>query len=365
MPSTDHFVSSPSRGVSRWLRDNPIALVVTAAVGGALFSAMFMTAVIRSDSPNKIGPGAVKTVETTGAAPREAAKDVPAPAKAETAMPAAPANDAQAASETPAATENSEANKKTAASDCQEQTWPYIARPCLANEVPQRGVRVISTDKVADPVINRVEAPPEVVVNRAAPSAPAAQPAAPTPPAAAVAAAPPPAPAPAKPVEVAAPTTQPAQTPATANVVAPIPASTVATAPASSSPSASGNPSASQAVLPPQPQPAVTTTTEQRSSSSTRKRKAKPRKSIEIDSDTASSDGIFVGSRTASDRGRASTDRSGRQPRIVERWTEREYDVPDSSGSSRRRVIVIRRGGDGASDDRDFSSSGYRSSFRD
>jgi hypothetical protein len=37
--------------------------------------------------------------------------------------------------------------------------------------------------------------------------------------------------------------------------------------------------------------------------------------------------------------------RSRRSPRIVERWTERDYDVPDDDGYGRRHV-VIRRGYD-------------------
>src|SRR5699024_4626066 len=33
------------------------------------------------------------------------------------------------------------------------------------------------------------------------------------------------------------------------------------------------------------------------------------------------------------------------RPRIVERWIERDYDVPNEDGRDRRRVTVVRRGG--------------------
>ena len=37
----------------------------------------------------------------------------------------------------------------------------------------------------------------------------------------------------------------------------------------------------------------------------------------------------------------------GRSRRVVERWTERDYDVRDSNGDGQRRVTVIRREGGG------------------
>jgi hypothetical protein len=49
------------------------------------------------------------------------------------------------------------------------------------------------------------------------------------------------------------------------------------------------------------------------------------------------------GSRVADDRSSRRVDRR----RIVERWTERDYDVPAYTGDGGRRVTVIRRGGGG------------------
>ncbi len=83
-------------------------------------------------------------VETTGGAP---ARDKPEPA---------------AAQPKPA--------EMAASADCQTQTWPHIARPCLSNEQQgTRGVRMITTDKLAEPAISVIEKPPANVIHQMAP----------------------------------------------------------------------------------------------------------------------------------------------------------------------------------------------------
>jgi hypothetical protein len=63
---------------------------------------------------------------------------------------------------------------------------------------------------------------------------------------------------------------------------------------------------------------------------------------VDDDGDTfASAD---PGERVFEDRNSSRGDRRSR--RIVERWTERDYDVPDSRGG-RRQVTVIRRNSGG------------------
>ena len=44
-------------------------------------------------------------------------------------------------------------------SDCDQQTWPYITPQCLTEreEMAQRKVRVITTDKIAPPVVSAIE----------------------------------------------------------------------------------------------------------------------------------------------------------------------------------------------------------------
>jgi hypothetical protein len=53
--------------------------------------------------------------------------------------------------------------------DCQTQTWPHIARPCLSNEQGVRGVRMITTDKLTEPAISVIEKPPANVIHQMAP----------------------------------------------------------------------------------------------------------------------------------------------------------------------------------------------------
>jgi len=52
-----------------------------------------------------------------------------------------------------------------APADCQTQTWPHIARPCLSSEQETRGVRMITTDKLTEPAISVIEKPPANVIH--------------------------------------------------------------------------------------------------------------------------------------------------------------------------------------------------------
>lgn len=97
-----------------------------------------------SQTPPPVRPSIV--TETTGRAPpptiqepiQEPAAAQPAPAEAE------------------------------ASADCQTQTWPHIARPCLSNEQGSRGVRMITTDKLTEPAISVIEKPPANVIHQMA-----------------------------------------------------------------------------------------------------------------------------------------------------------------------------------------------------
>jgi len=62
--------------------------------------------------------------------------------------------------------------------DCQTQTWPHIARPCLSSEQETRGVRMITTDKLTEPAISVIEKPPANVIHPMPPP-PASRPRAP------------------------------------------------------------------------------------------------------------------------------------------------------------------------------------------
>jgi hypothetical protein len=78
--------------------------------------------------------------------------------------------------------------------------------------------------------------------------------------------------------------------------------------------------------------------------------KSPARREFDDDDDTS------VASRDSDDRASDNrinrrSERADRRPdrrRVVERWTERDYDVPASNGDGSRRVTVIRRGGGGS-----------------
>ena len=302
------------------LRNSPAAIAATAGGIGLICGALVM-AVTSGPSATPSQVAQKPPVETTGVATplKVEAVQAPAPVKSDTAS----------------------------APDCARQTWPYITQQCLTErEAAQRKVRVITTDKIAPPIVNAIEqetkdapriknapvqkngpvretanlAPVETM--RAAP-APAPIPV--------VAVAPTPAPetkaAPVinRPAPVAARVVTPtvAPTPSPAPVVAPMPA-----------------PKPQMAVTSEQPpqaatneQPPITAANEKRTKSARDAhdkptREAKSRRAPARDSDD--DDVADYSPRT----------------RIVDRWTEREYIVPSEQSSQRRRVIVIRRGGD-------------------
>ena len=363
MPSADRFVSS-QEGWGQRLRNHPLAIAGGAAFCGALLSAFIVGAMMRPGTPAKPSKAemARSIPETTGSAAQSAKSDPqPPPAKIETAKvepapvkpePAAP-NDSSSASKENGAKDS--ASEKSAAADCHEQTWPYIARPCLANEVPKRGVRVISTDRLADPVKSAVEQPPEAVINRAAP---------PPPPAAPKVAATPPnieqKAEPAKPVETAKPVE--AATPAApASAPAPAPAASVAStqpatpptvtspAPMTATPVVATTPPATVQPAMADPASAVTAAPPKREAKKQKPRKPKSkRESVEEEVvETTGSGGRDFREYREVRESRDFRDSRGSgevRGRIVERWTEREYSVPASTGSGQRRVIVIERG---------------------
>ena len=155
----DPIITTPSTA-SIWAKLGLTAASIAAigAVGGA-----FYLGTVFSNAPLETKP--VAATETTGSA---------------SAQDNARTEEKQTAASAPASVDTADA------ANCREQTWPYIARPCLANakdladekrlakEKGERGVRVISTDKLADPVIGMVETPPDAMINRkTAPQEPA------------------------------------------------------------------------------------------------------------------------------------------------------------------------------------------------
>ena len=229
-----------------------------------------------ADSPNN---APVRAAETTGSA-----------------QPSGPVAKAEA---TPPA------NDSTASVDCEQQTWPYLSHECASRK--RRSVRVITTDRLAEPVVSAIEAPPPAsnMSPTASPSASNVSPPAPPPTGNASFTASPLAPPP-----------QIAAVEPSASVPPPAGASGTTDSPKE----VSRREISSREVSPKE-------VSKQPKRKKARSRERSIDRSIEVDDESDQ-----IGER---DRGGA---------RVVERWTEREYDVPSDDRSGRRRVIVIERG---------------------
>lgn len=301
------------------LRNSPAAIAATAGGIGLICGALVVAITSGpSATPSKVAQK--PPVETTGTATPLKVEPVaaPAPVKTETA----------------------------AVSDCDRQTWPHITQQCLTErEAAQRKVRVITTDRIAPPVVSAIEQETKdalritnAPVQKSEPAretvnvAPATKPAASTPAPAPVATViPPPAleakaiPFVDRPATVAAPNVTPVVAPAAAPV--PLPAARPQmTVTNEQSPRAVAN---------------EIRTKSARDARDKRTREAQSRRAPARDSDD--DDDV--------------ADYSPRS-RVVERWTEREYLVPSEQSSQRRRVIVIRRG------DQNPFGSFFSSAFR-
>jgi hypothetical protein len=262
----------------------------------------------------------------------------------------APAQDNARTEETQAAASAPAPVDTVDAANCREQTWPYIARPCLANEkgAPnekgERGVRVISTDKLADPVINVVETPPNAVINRKAAPPKAAPPEPPKTQAAA-----------------SAPAT--ANNPASAEVLSLKSGASlgaVAISPAAAAPAQTPEPVVAAAPPPTEPparpvvapaplqQPAVqaTAAVEPQAVPEKRPEKSKRKAAKRQDDRIRESEGfktVTTQSDDDDDQPVVEKKNSRIKGRVVERWTERDYNVPSHEGGGTRRVIVTNR----------------------
>jgi hypothetical protein len=337
MPSANDASRAGTGGFAEFARRNPVALVGSGAIiGGALVAVLIINADGRGSTPQPTQTATI--VETTGRA---------APAE-------------------PSGRNDSKSADASTTADCGEQTWPYIARPCLANDAAsKRGVRVISTDRLSDPVIGTIQAPPEAVANRrvAADDAqrelpPMIQPIARSEPPTASAAAPSPTPAAASTEQQAAnqhPRTPPAAPRPTEAAVVSKPSEPVI-ASATPAQSSAAAPARSSAPPPQQRDPDIALDPDASSVKAAAAPASVPqrveargagmqRAAFEPQTEAAPEKPARTSRNAKKSRSRDVADRdSRRQPRIVERWTEREYEVRGGGmfGQS-RRVIVIQR----------------------
>ena len=207
----------------------------------------------------------------------------------------------------PETTGSAPSGDRTASADCDQETWPNLSPPCVEEMRSKHRARVISTDKRDKPTIAAVETPPPAPVEANASARAVATAASGSPPVDLVSA----------PSAVfAAPDTSPA--------------------------------TLTSAAQPPS-QPAVSAEAKKDKRVATKsRRKPKAETKAPAKQDADDDDDASVASNVSDDR--ASDDRSDRRldrRRIVERRTERDYDVPASNGDGSRRVTAIRRSGGG------------------
>jgi hypothetical protein len=280
------------------VRNHPVVVASSAASVGVLLGAFVAVQLLATPQPRA----------DSAAAPQAAMASKPQAAIASK-MEVKPAETKPA----PETTGSAPPSDRTASVDCEQETWPHLSPPCVEEMRSKHRTRVISTDKLDKSTISAIEATP--------PARPESKPG----------------------------------TPAVANT-APISPSSVDLAAAPSAVFAAPSPSSAAALTsavppPPPPQPAANIEAKKEKRVATKsKRKPKAPAKLESDDDdtsVASNDSDDRASGERSDRRGERSDRRIDRRRIVERWTERDYDVPASNGDGSRRVTVIRRGGGG------------------
>jgi hypothetical protein len=312
MPAADRFVVPEQSLAERWQK-RPIAIAVAAALGGVAFGALGVSLIGRAPPPTQEPRITAQPAEpdrtaaaTTGSAPvaESLARSEPAAA------------DAKSTSEQAAI--GSE-NRDAGGENCGEQAWPYLT-PCTpTSDSGTRQVRVISTDKLADPVESVAAAPrAKTEVAAPAPRTPSSS-----------------APSGAAPSSTAPP------------AAAPVPAAASVAEPVATTPSATTAVRADTAPPPavmPKPEVAAASTPSPRRdeiaplaneaakpAKRARKRQVRP---------------TFTDAPETSERARPQRFTRGR---IVERWTEREYDAPERNipifgGLFQNKRVVVQYG---------------------
>ena len=196
-----------------------------------------------------------------------------------------------------------------ASSNCGQQTWPNLSRDCIEEyRNKNRAARVVLTDRN-----NRQETTAAEVV-QPAPRADDSNLAAPA-----------------------------GWSPTVASTTAPVVTPSMQTVSVSESANATPAPEATA------PAPAEAQTAVKSDPRPVKKAKRKPKTGPKTPVELDDQDGSNTFTSLDIEDG-APDIRSGRRSdrrRIVERWTERDYDVPNSMGEGRRRVTVIRRGDSG------------------
>lgn len=199
-----------------------------------------------------------------------------------------------AASTEPTTTGAAVAGDTTASADCDRQTWPNLSRVCMEQvREKNRAARVVTTDRPLVAAIESTQPDPGLKTVTLEPVAPA------------MASVPPP-------IEPVASTSAPAADPAPVALAAPE-----------------------------EPQPAAKVPPKPAVKKAKSKPKAEPKAVAKRDADDE--DDNAVASNDDDGRDVRAVRRTDRSRRIVERWTERDYNVRSDDGDGQRRITVIRR----------------------
>ena len=205
-----------------------------------------------------------------------------------------PAPKAVAASIVPTTTGAAVAGETTATTDCDQQTWPNLSRVCMEQmREKSRTARTVSTDNRPVAAIEKVE---PAVESKPVGPAPVAQP--------------------------------------VASVTPPV-------EPVVSAPSTAADPAPPAAVAVATPEPRAEANPQPRSERAAKKakvKKAEPKVVVKRDADDDDESAV-----ASDDDDVRPVRRADRSRRIVEGWTERDYDVRADDGDGQRRITVIRR----------------------
>src|SRR4051812_45129254 len=145
---------SARRSLRDGVRSHPVIVALSAASAGVLLGGFVAFQLLASPQPR---------VDSAAAQAPVAAKTEVA-SKTETAPEPKPL---------PETTGSAPTGERTASTDCDRETWPYLSPPCVEEMRSKHRTRVISTDKLDTSTINALQAPSAAPPAEPKPAAPA------------------------------------------------------------------------------------------------------------------------------------------------------------------------------------------------
>jgi hypothetical protein len=125
------------------LRNHPVIVASTAATAGVLVGAFVAVQLLDTPQPRPVSVPAPQAAAETKAAPKPVAETTGSAPTGETVTSA----------------------------ECEQQTWPYLSRACIAEMRIKNRMRLISTDRLDKPTVAAIEAPaPAAEIKPASPA---------------------------------------------------------------------------------------------------------------------------------------------------------------------------------------------------